>query len=60
LSGPLGQAFLAPGDYTAYAFSEWQQVEFRNPGFLQTLSGGESVRIEDGKETKVSITKVVK
>lgn len=56
----FGQMFLAPGDYTAYAFSEWQQVEFRNPGFLQTLSGGESVRIEDGKEQKVSITKVVK
>ena len=56
----FGQAFLAPGDYTAYAFSEWQQVEFRNPGFLQTLSGGESIRIEDGKEQKVSITKVVK
>ena len=56
----FGQWFLAPGDYTAYAFSDWQQVEFRNPSFLQTLSGGESVRIEDGKEQKLSITRLVK
>jgi uncharacterized protein (DUF2141 family) len=54
------QPFLAPGDYTAYALSEWQLVEFRNPSFLQSLSGGESVRVEDGKEQKISITKVVK
>jgi hypothetical protein len=54
------QAFLAPGDYTAYAFSDWQQVEFRNPVFLQSLSGGTSVRIEDGKEQQIVISRIVK
>ena len=54
------QAFLAPGDYTVYAFSDWQHVEFRNPAFLQTLTGGASLRIEDGKEQHISITQVIK
>jgi hypothetical protein len=52
--------FLAPGDYTAYGFSNWQQIEFRNPAFLETLSGGISVHIEDGKEQQVTITRLVK
>ena len=54
------QPFLAPGEYVAYAFSERQQIEFRNPKFLQTLSGGVSVRIEDGEEQQITITNLVK
>ncbi len=49
--------FLAPGDYTAYAFAEWQKVEYRNPAFLQTLTGGVAVHIEDGKEQHISLTR---
>ncbi len=56
----FGMPFLAPGDYAVYAFSNWQKVEFRNPAFLQTLSGGASVRIEDGKEQQVVINSIVK
>jgi hypothetical protein len=52
--------FLAPGDYTVYAFADWQKVEYRNPSFLQTLTGGVSVRIEDGKEQHISLTQVIK
>lgn len=52
--------WLAPGDYTVYAFSEWQQVEFRDPAFLQTITGGVSVRIEDGKQEHVTVTRIVK
>lgn len=54
----FGGQFLAPGDYVAYAFSDWQQVEFRNPAVLQALSGGVSVHVEEGKETHLTITKV--
>ena len=52
--------FIRPGDYTLYAFSNWQDVEFRSPAFLQALTGGVSVRVEDGKEQQIYITSVVK
>ena len=51
---------LAPGDYAVYAFSDWQSIEFRNPKFLQTLSGGVTVHIEEGKQQEIAITKVSK
>lgn len=51
--------FLAPGDYTAYAFSDCPQIEFRNPSFLQTLTGGVAARIEDGQHLLITIQKVV-
>lgn len=50
---------LAPGDYLAYAFSDIQSVEYRNPAFLQTLKGGTAVRVEDGKTTEVTLTNLV-
>jgi hypothetical protein len=51
---------LAPGDYLAYAIPGIQSVEYRNPEFLKTLSGGTSVRIEDAKSTEIALTSVVK
>jgi hypothetical protein len=48
---------LAPGDYTLYAFSS-DQVEYNNPEFLHGLSGGESVRVEDGLKSMVTITRL--
>lgn len=51
---------LAPGDYTVYAFADWVNVEFRNPAFLQTLTGGVSVHIEDGKAQQISIKQVIR
>jgi len=53
-------SFLAPGDYTVYAFADWQKVEYRNPSFLQALTGGVGVHIEDGKEQHISLTQVIK
>jgi hypothetical protein len=47
---------LAPGDYSIYVLSKCEGVEFRNPAFLRTLSGGTSIRIEDGKTAEVTIT----
>jgi hypothetical protein len=51
---------LAPGDYLAYAFSDIQSVEFRDPAFLNALTGGTSVHIEDGKTATVTLTGLVK
>ena len=51
---------LAPGDYLAYAFSDLQSVEYRSPGFLDALTGGTGVHIEDGKTTVVTLTSLVK
>ena len=31
---------LAPGQYSAYAWPSDQQVEYRNPDVLRSLSGG--------------------
>ena len=43
-----------------YAFSDAGSVEFRNPAVLQSLTGGTSVRIEDGKTSEVKLNTVVK
>jgi hypothetical protein len=51
---------LAPGDYVAYALPQFQNVEFRNPTFLQSLTGGVSVRIEDGRTAEITISIIVK
>ncbi len=50
---------LAPGDYLAYALSDTQSVEYRNPAFLQALKGGTAVLVEDGKTTEVTLTSLV-
>ena len=47
---------LTPGDYTIYTFPKFEDVEFRNPAFLGTLSGGTRVHIEDGKIAELTIT----
>jgi protocatechuate 3,4-dioxygenase beta subunit len=41
---------LAPGTYTAYAFLNREDIEFRNPAFLAGLSGGSSLQVEDGAQ----------
>jgi hypothetical protein len=51
---------LAPGDYSVYGFSRFEDVEFRNPAFLGSLSGGTSVHVEDGKTAEVTITDIPK
>jgi hypothetical protein len=47
---------LTPGDYVIYALSQWEDAEFRNPAFLQALSAGTKVHLEDGKTAEVTIT----
>jgi hypothetical protein len=61
-TGALQFAFgnLAPGRYIAYAFSNINEVEFRNPETLQSLSGGVSVEVEDHAEKKIAIDGVVR
>ncbi len=51
---------LVPGDYVAYAFSQADDIEFRNPEFLQSLRGGTSVHIAEGEKKEITITSVVK
>jgi hypothetical protein len=46
----------APGDYTIYTLPKFEDVEFRNPAFLQALSGGTQIHIEDGEITQLTIT----
>ncbi|HUA85331.1 MAG TPA: carboxypeptidase-like regulatory domain-containing protein [Bryobacteraceae bacterium] len=53
-------ANLAPGDYLLYAVSSPEYLEFRNPAFLQSLTGGVSVKIEDGKTSEVTLTSIAK
>jgi len=60
--GPLGPAEyrcdfsnLAPGVYTAYAFLKREDIEFRNPTFLASLTGGVSVQVEDNTEKTVNL-----
>jgi uncharacterized protein (DUF2141 family) len=53
-------ANLAPGSYMAYAFSDINDVEYRNPEFLRSLSGGVGVQVEDNVEKKIAITGVLR
>lgn len=46
---------LAPGDYTVYGLSRYEDAEFRNPEFLRTLAPGTSVHIEDGKTAEITL-----
>jgi hypothetical protein len=48
---------LAPGDYLVYGLAQYE-AEFRNPAFLQALSAGTRVHIEDGKTAEVTIASV--
>jgi len=49
-------ANLAPGTYTAYALLDRDNdIEFRNPAFLATLSGGVTVQVDDKKSTTVRL-----
>jgi protocatechuate 3,4-dioxygenase beta subunit len=50
---------LAPGAYTAYAFLNADDLEYRNPSFVRTLSGGVGVQVEDGSEKNVTIADVI-
>jgi uncharacterized protein (DUF2141 family) len=52
--------FLAPGDYTIYALSAQNEIEFRNPLVLQSLSGGTHVKIDPSGEQEITITSLVK
>ncbi|HEX3876844.1 MAG TPA: carboxypeptidase-like regulatory domain-containing protein [Bryobacteraceae bacterium] len=51
---------LAPGIYSAYAFSNPDSVEYRNPEFLRLLTGGTGVQVTDGAESRVVIRELVK
>jgi hypothetical protein len=43
-----------------YTFSHFEDIEFRNPAFLQSLSGGVNVKIEDGRTAEITLRRVVK
>jgi hypothetical protein len=49
---------LAPGAYAIYAFGSLNN-EYRNPEFLKSLSGGQTVQIDDGAKKEISIEKVM-
>jgi hypothetical protein len=48
---------LAPGDYTLYAVAHLDQLEYRNPQVLKSLTGGTSIHIDEGQEKKLDLTK---
>jgi hypothetical protein len=63
-SGPSGgfqfeARYLTPGSYVVYAFSN-RDVEFRNPQFLRSLSGGVHAQAEDANEKTITITEVAR
>jgi hypothetical protein len=49
---------LAPGDYSVYGLSRFEDVEYQNPTFLQALPEGARVHIEDGRTTEVTIASI--
>jgi hypothetical protein len=56
----FGSQWLAPGDYTLYAFSQRDEVEYRNSLFLQSLTGGVSVHVAENDEKEINLTSVVR
>ncbi len=57
---PFTYPGLAPGDYLVYAVVHPEEQEYREPGFFESLSGGVSVKIEDGKTSEITLTSVAK
>jgi protocatechuate 3,4-dioxygenase beta subunit len=57
---PFHIGSLAPGSYSAYAFSSIDEVEYRNPTFLQSLTGGVSVQVEDNTEKNIKIMELAR
>jgi hypothetical protein len=47
---------LAAGDYVVYALPRFENVEFREPSFLQALRGGVPVHVDDLEETVLEVT----
>lgn len=56
----FGLGNLAPGAYEIYAFAGRKEVEFRNPKFLQTLTGGTRVQVNDSSTATIAITEVIR
>ena len=50
---------LAPGQYSVYLVST-NEIEFRNPAFLQTLSAGAGVSIQEGGDQQVTLTSLAR
>jgi len=50
--------WLAPGAYMAYAFLNQDGIEYRNPQFLQSLTQGVRVQVEDGSKKTITISGV--
>ncbi len=59
-TSPFTFAFngLAPGTYAIYAFGSTNH-EYRNAEFLKSLSGGQTIQIDDGSEKEITIDKVM-
>lgn len=53
-------ASLAPGIYAVYAFLDQADIEYRNPQFLRSLSGGVGVQVDDGGDKEIQITDVIR
>lgn len=51
---------LAPGDYAVWVVAKGQTTPFREPSFLQSLSPGSSVRVDDNSKNLITLTEVVK
>lgn len=52
----FGFQALSPGDYAVYAFSQRDEVEYRNPVFLQSLTGGMNVHVDESGVKEINIT----
>jgi len=52
--------FLAPGEYTLYLFAQRDEVEYRNPEFLRSLTGGVHARVGDGETQQVTLSSFAK
>jgi len=61
-SGGPGFEFanLAPGTYLVYAFAGRENLEYRNARFLQSLTGGVSVQVEDNSQKEITLSEVIR
>jgi hypothetical protein len=59
-TGQFRTGSLAPGPYAVYAFPSLRDIEFRNPAFLETLTGGVDVQVADNQEKKITITRLAR
>jgi hypothetical protein len=53
--GRITLANVPPGEYMAYAWDDWQQVEYSNADWMRRNASGVSITVQAGQTAQVKL-----